>query len=99
VLARVESPEALKLEVVILFEERLVVVALVAFKSTIVPEAEVRSAILALEIVVVASVEVPVTVKRFVTVASVAVKLLINAVAALKSVAKRLLELALVRFE
>ena len=66
-------PEIARLVVVELVDARLVVkklveVALVELNRVIVPDAAVRSVIVALEIVVVASVEVPVTVKRFDTV-------------------------------
>jgi hypothetical protein len=74
---------------------RLVVVALVALRRVIVPEAEVKSEILALDIVVVASVEVPVTTKVLVVVLLIVVRLSMNAVAAERSVAKKLVEVAL----
>ena len=64
-------------------------------KFVIVPEAEVRSAILAVAIVVVASVVVPVTTKVFVVVASVTTSPSINADTAWKIEAKRLVEDAL----
>jgi len=74
---------------------RFVVVAREAFRSVIVPEAEVRSEIVALLIVVVARVEVPVTTKVLVVVAFVVVRLSMNAVAAERKVAKKLVEVAL----
>ena len=63
---------------------RFVVVALVALRSVMVPEAEVKSSIVALVIVVVASVVVPVTTKVFVVVASVTVSPSMKAVTAWK---------------
>lgn len=69
---------------------RLVVVARVALRRVMVEEAEVRSVI-----VVVASVEVPVTTKVLVVVLFVVVRLVMNAVAAERSVAKKLVEVAL----
>jgi hypothetical protein len=71
---------------------RLVVVARFALKLVIVPEAEIRSEIFALEIVVVAKVEVPVTTKVLVVVLFVVVKLSMNAVAAFNRVAKKLVD-------
>jgi len=71
---------------------RLVAVALVALRSVIVPEAETRLAMFALDIVVVANVDVPVTTKVLVVVAFVVVRLVIKAVAAFKRVAKRLVD-------
>ncbi len=73
---------------------RLVVVAFVALRSVIVPEATDRSVIVALLIVVVAKVEVPVTVKVLVTVALVEVKLSMIPFTALKKIAKRFVEVA-----
>jgi len=61
----------------------------------IVPEAEVRSAMFAEEMVVVARVEVPVTVSELVTVTSCAVSDVMNAVTELRSVAKKLVDVAL----
>ena len=85
--------------VVLLVEElfvltKFVVVALVALRSVIVPDADVKSVIVALVIVVVAKVEVPVTTKAFVVVLFVAVRSVMNAVVALKSVEKKLVEVA-----
>jgi len=73
----------------------LEVVAFVVLKSAIVPEAEVKSEIVALDIVVVAKVEVPVTTKVLVVVAFAAVKSVINAVAAERRLEKKLVEVAL----
>ena len=75
---------------------RLVIVDVDTVNCVIVPEAEVKSAMLALLIVVVASVEVPVTTKVFVVVELVTVKSSINPVSAWKKLAKRLDEVALV---
>ena len=61
-MAKFEKPEAEKLVVEALVATKLVAVAFVALKLAIVPDAEVRSVIFAFVIVVVASVEVPVTV-------------------------------------
>jgi hypothetical protein len=56
----------------------------------IVPEAAVRSLIVALAMVVVARVEVPVTTKAFVVVLLVVVRSVMNAVAAVKRLEKKL---------
>ena len=77
---------------------RFVAVAYVLLRRVIVPEAEVRSAMFALEIVVVARVEVPVTTKRPVVVELTTLRPLINAVATFKMLAKKLVEDALVKF-
>jgi hypothetical protein len=77
---------------------RLVAVALVALKLTIVPDADVRLAILPLEIVVVARLDVPVTANVPVVVLFTVVRLVMNAVTALKSEAKKLVEEALSKF-
>ncbi len=61
-------------------------------RLVIVPEAEVRSSIVAVEMVVVANCEVPVTTKVFVVVAFTEVKLSIIPVRAWKILAKRLVE-------
>ena len=89
-----------KLVLVLLVEEllrvtRLVAVALVALRRAIVPEAEVRSLIFAVLMVVVAKVEVPITTKALVVVLLVTVKLSIKATAAEKRLEKKLVEVPL----
>ena len=71
---------------------RLVVVARVALKLVIVPEATDRSDIVALVIVVVAKVDVPVTTNVLVVVLFSTVKSVMNAVAAFNRVAKKLVD-------
>ena len=68
-------------------------------RLVIVPEAEVRSSIVAVEMVVVANCEVPVTTKVFVVVAFTEVKLSIIPVRAWKILAKRLVEVEFVEDE
>jgi hypothetical protein len=76
---------------------RLVAVALVVLRLMIVPEADTRSAISAVEIVVVARVVTPVTTKVLVVVASVTTSPSMNAVTAWNIDAKKLVDEALSR--
>ena len=78
---------------------RFVVVAYELFKSVMVPEAEDRSLIVALDIVVVARVEVPVTTKVLVVVELVVVRLVMKEVTALNIEAKRLVDVEFVEDE
>ena len=71
------------------------VVAFVALKRVIVPEAAVKSVTERVDIVVVARLDVPVTANVLVVVLLVVVRLSIKAVAALNSVAKKLVDVAL----
>ena len=81
--------------------KKLVIVALVALKLTTVPDAEVRSEIVPLVMVVVARLEVEVAVRvpvtRLEVVAFVAIRLVKNPVTAVKRLVKRLVDVALVR--
>ena len=88
-----------RLVVVALFAKKLVDDALVAFRLVIVPDAEVRSRMFALDIVVVARVVVPVTTRVPVVVALTLVRLVINPVVADSSVAKKLVDDALSKKE
>jgi hypothetical protein len=74
---------------------RFVIVPVDELSTATVPEAEVRSAIFAVLIVVVANVEFPVTTKVLVVVLFVAVKLAIKPVTASKNDAKKLVDVAL----
>ncbi len=71
---------------------RFVAVALVALKRVIVPDAAVRSEIFAVETVVVARLEVPVTTKVLVVVAFVVVRLVMKAVVAARRLEKKLVD-------
>jgi hypothetical protein len=73
----------------------LVVVAFVALKRAIVPDAAVRSVMVALDTVVVAKLDVPVTTKVLVVVLFVVVRSVINAVAAERRLEKKFVEVAL----
>ena len=75
---------------------KFVVDALVEVNFAIVPDAEVRSAMFALDIVVVASVEVPVTTNCPVVVELTVVRLVMNAVTMLTRFAKKFVDVALV---
>ena len=90
--ARYESPVAEKVPVVVLF---------VVVRLEIVPDAEVRSEIVPLVMVVVARLEVEVAVRvpvtRLEVVAFVAIRLVKNPVTAVKRLVKRLVDVALVR--
>jgi hypothetical protein len=96
----VDALVAAKLFVAVaLITVKLLIVPVDTDRLSIVLEAEVRSAILALEIVVVARVEVPVTTNCPVVVELVTVKLVMKDVIALKNDAKRLVDVALVVLE
>jgi hypothetical protein len=90
IAALVEASLSIVAEAVV----RLVIVPVDEVSEAIEPDAEVRPAMLAVEIVVVARVDVPVTTKVLVVVLLVAVKFSINPVIAWNIDAKRLDDVA-----